>query len=67
MLPSIKIETLSPDIELNGIIYYKDLGLTIYGTEKGKVSYRMTANRFDWRGWVGYKPESLGLIIPEEK
>ena len=39
----------------NGKVWYeknpeKDT-LTIYGTQAGEVSYRMTANRFDWKEW----------------
>jgi len=66
LLPSIKIETLSFCIRLNGIIYYKDLGLIKHVDSSREVSYRFTANRFDWSKWSNYYGEnsSAGLIVP---
>ena len=39
--------------------------LTISGTQAGEVSYRMTANRFDWSKWSNlYTGNSTGMIVP---
>jgi len=41
--------------------------LTIHGTQTGEVSYRMTANRFDWSKWSNLYLEDnnvTGLIAP---
>ncbi len=41
--------------------------LTIYGTDSGEVSFRMTGNRFDWKEWSNFAdPEdnSPGLTVP---
>jgi len=39
----------------NGDVWYekdpKAKTLTIHGSQAGEVSYRMTANRYDWRNW----------------
>jgi len=53
-------------MRLNGIIYYKDLGLIKHVDSGGEVSYRFTANRFDWSKWSNYYTEnnSAGLIVP---
>ena len=57
----------------DGKVWYKKdpvkKTLTIYGTDKGEVSYRMTANRFDWRGYSDNlaKTNSTGLFVPYVK
>ena len=42
----------------------------IHGSAAGEVSYRFTANRFDWRNWSNYNDDdsdgSLGLILSEK-
>ena len=38
--------------------------LTIHSSAVGEVSYRFTANRFDWRNWSNYNDDDyLGLIL----
>jgi len=56
----------------NGNVWYEknplENTLTIYGEASGEVSYRLTANRFDWRDWSNYADnESSGGFIIEEK
>jgi hypothetical protein len=53
----------------NGNVWYiKDSvanTLTIHGTQAGEVSYRMTADRFDWMTWSNnYEGESTGMVVP---
>ena len=55
----------------NGNVWYEKNPekntLTIYGSQKGEVSYRMTANRFDWKEWSNLYLEDnnvTGLIAP---
>jgi hypothetical protein len=37
--------------------------LTIYGTSSGEVSYRLTANRHDWKQWPTLVNETGGFIL----
>ena len=42
--------------------------LTIHGTSDEEVSYRFTANRFDWKDWSNLlvNATTTGLIVPEK-
>jgi hypothetical protein len=60
---------LSPGF--NGRVWYEKNPekntLTIHGTQTGEVSYRMTANRFDWSKWNNLYLEDnnvTGFIVP---
>ncbi|MBA7639056.1 hypothetical protein ES703_46712 [subsurface metagenome] len=55
----------------NGNVWYEknpfENTLTIHGESSGEVSYRMTANRFDWMNWSNLYLEDndvTGLIAP---
>ena len=55
----------------NGNVWYeknpKAKTLTIHGSQAGEVSYRMTANRHDWRKWTNYlSNNSTGTILMEK-
>lgn len=55
----------------NGAVWYEkwSLGnkLVIHGSSAGEVSYRLTANRIDWRDWSNYADGSFKGLIIEEK
>ncbi len=54
----------------NGNVWYeknpKENTLTISGSSGGEVSYRLTANRFDWMDWSTLYTEnkSKGMVVP---
>jgi hypothetical protein len=55
----------------NGNVWYgknpSEKTLKISGTQIGEVSYRFTANRFDWRGWSNYYiGETTGMMVPRK-
>ena len=55
----------------NGNVWYEknptENTLKISGDQSGEVSYRLTANRFDWRKWTKYAEAGEGGLFPPEK
>lgn len=55
----------------NGRVWYekdfKKNKLTIYGSQSGEVSYRLTANRFDWKEVLAADPGNFGMRVKEKK
>jgi hypothetical protein len=41
--------------------------LTIFGSAAGEVSYRLTANRFDWQEWPNTSSDFVTGLTPPEK
>lgn len=63
------------DVELtpsfDGRVWYeKDAAantLTIFGSSAGEISYRLTANRFDWQEWPNTSTDTASGLVPPAK